>query len=184
MQATVIITILFLAIFIIFSFWYAIDVIISQFKHMPPMVPSSHRLRNAVISEINKNFSQMRTVLDVGSCYGGMARRIANECPNKDVTAVEKMLHPVMISRMWNLFTHKHYKTIWGDAFEYIKKSDGFDIGISYLLPPVMGKLEAMRNKFKALIVLDFPLPNAKYTRKIELHHDLLGKHLMFVYEN
>ena len=125
----------------------------------------------------------MKTVADIGSCYGGLARRIARECPNKNVIALERMPCPMIISKVGDLFSKKS-KTKWADAFEFIEKSKGYDIGVAYLLPPQMWRVEKLAHKFKVLLILDFPLPNRKSTRAIKLHKTDRMQHMLYVYEN
>ncbi len=175
----------FLVLFVVASFSFGIDFLISRIFNVAPEVPSSRRLRNAVINEIKNNYADKKSVIDIGSCYGGLARKIARNFRNMDVTGVEKMPMPCLVSKMadaWCIGV-PNSKTRFGDAFKFIKKSDGFDIGVTYLLRPMMGQVEELRDKFDVLIVMDFPLPNIEPTRKIKLHFDLLGQHWLYVYE-
>ena len=178
-----------LILFLIINVWVicnCFEGFICLIFHLPPMVPSSKKMRNAIINEINKNYRSMKTVIDIGSCYGGLARRIARECNEKLVIAVERMICPAIISKTSDFFCDikmKKSKTILSNAFKFIKKSDGFDIGVAYLFPTVMKQLEELKHKFKVLIILDFSLPNSKPNKKIKLHEDRLGQHWMYIYE-
>ena len=172
------------AIFGVFAVCYCFDFMIAAMTKTSPEVASGKELRNIVVSEINKNYKNLHSVIDIGSCWGGLARKIARECPGKNVVAVERMPSPAFISTIKDLFSFCNSKTIWGEAIKYIKKSNGFDIGTAYLYPDMMKKLEKHLNKFKVLIVLDFPLPNTKPTRTQKLHHDHLGQHNLYIYEN
>jgi precorrin-6B methylase 2 len=157
---------------------------IAIITNSPLEVASSKKLRTVVISEINKNYNKLHSVIDIGSCWGGLARKITRECHGKQVVAVERMPQPAFISKFLDLFSFCNSKTVWGDAIKYIKKSDGFDIGTAYLCSNMMKKLEKYRKKFKVLIVLDFPLPNTKPTRTRKLQFDHLGQHYLYIYEN
>jgi tRNA A22 N-methylase len=167
----------------VFGTWYLTEFFIGRVVRAAPQVPSSKRLREAVIREINENFPGEKKVIDIGSCYGGLARKIAKECPGTEVVAVERMLLPSTVSKISDFALRRNSKTYWANAFDYIEKSEGFDIGVAYLLTPMMARLEKYKNKFKVLILLDFPLPNTKETRKVKLHRDYLGQHWMYIYE-
>jgi hypothetical protein len=131
-----------IAMFAIYAFWYSIELFIIIVTNASPEVPSVKKLRNVVISEINSHYNDLHTVIDIGSCYGGLARKIARECPGKNVVAVERMPSPAFISTIKDLFSSCNSKTVCGDAIKYIKKSNGFDIGTAYLFPSMMKEIE------------------------------------------
>jgi hypothetical protein len=156
-----------------------------KFSHQAPMIPSSHYLRQAVVTEINTHYKQLVSVLDIGSGYGGLARQISRECPEKSVVAVEKMLFTALCSKMIDRVSRTTSRTIRRDAFDYIEESPGFDIGVAYLFPSMMPAVATVRHKFKVLIVLDFPLPYVTPSRKVKLHKDTFtsAQHWLYIYE-
>ncbi|MCL2331783.1 MAG: hypothetical protein FWC61_04575 [Proteobacteria bacterium] len=179
---------LYLVVFALFDLIFvtlAIEMFAAKVRREAPEVPSSAHLRAAVISEIRKHYSDAKTVLDIGSCYGGMARIIARNFPKMRVLGTERMPLPFTFSKIARIFwREKNVNFRFGDAFRFIKKSDGYDIGTAYLLTPMMPRVESVADKFRVLLVLDFPLPNRRPTRKFKLHKDLLGQHWLYVYEN
>lgn len=180
-----ILTIIFGFIYIIFAGWWMAEFFIGKLLSpgAAPQVPSGRKLREAVVAEINENFPDAKTIIDIGSCYGGLARKIAKARPGAKVVAVERMLLAALISKSADRILRSESKTLWADAFGYMEKSEGFDVGVAYLLTPMMPRLEKLRHKFKTLIVLDFPLPNTKPSREVELHRDVLGQHWLYIYE-
>ncbi|MCL1902045.1 MAG: class I SAM-dependent methyltransferase [Alphaproteobacteria bacterium] len=182
---------LFLAILIIYAIgcvwllFLGIDFFISKIRKVAPEVPSCKRSRDAVLGEIARNYSDMQSVLDIGCCYGGLARKIAARFPKMSVVGIECMPMPYVVAQMSKVFCpRRNIRFVFGDAFRFIKKSDGFDIGIAYLLTPMMRQVEEVADKFKVLLVLDFPLPGRVPARVTKLHKDMLGQHVLYVYEN
>ncbi|MCL1902046.1 MAG: tRNA (guanine-N(7)-)-methyltransferase [Alphaproteobacteria bacterium] len=158
-------------------------------KTRAPEVASPAKLRAAVIKEIAEHYGDYKTVLEIGSCYGGFARAIALANPDKTVDGVEIMPAPFMISKFMKLFRGpKNMNFKFGDAVKFINKSDGYDIGVTWLTTPVMKCIEPVADRFKVLLVLDFPLPGRAPTRVIKLHpveNKLLrlnSHHMLYIY--
>ena len=188
----VIFSIIFMCVGWAVLFLLAFETGISFFSKTAPSLPSQRKMRKAVANEITKHYGNAKTVLDIGSGWGGMARGIARILPGARVIGIEKFLLPFSYSFIiWILFGPRNARFFMGDAFKFINREKGkgngnydFDIGIAYLLTPMMPKVEKVMDKFKVLITLDFPLPNASATRTIKLHKDHLGQHYLYVYEN
>ena len=61
-------------------------------------MPSSIRVRRLIVS-ILSNYSHARTITDLGSAWGGLARRIARAFSDCEVEAVELSRLPILLSR-------------------------------------------------------------------------------------
>jgi hypothetical protein len=168
----------------VLSLLYCAEMIVGAIIGLAPKVQSSRRLRDAVVRELGK--MDFNSVCDIGSGFGGMCERVARAFPSARVFGIEIMPMPFIMSivaRFFGLIPRRvNFKL--GNFFSRVKKSDGFDVGISYQLPNASKRVESeIMDKFKILIVLDFPLPNRAPTRKIKLHRDFLGQHWLYVYE-
>jgi len=182
---------LILYIIVVFIlFWWFVDFLIAWIRRAAPEVPSDSRLRAAVLDQIATHYPNAKSVMDIGCCYGGLTRLVAKRFPKTHVTGVECMPIPFAVAKMSRIVRGpKNCGFVWGDIFKFLAGGDKsgprkFDIGIAYLLPPMMPKIQAVRSHFKVLLVLDFPLPTAKPTRVIPLHKNFMGQHTLYVYEN
>lgn len=158
-------------------------------KKQIPFVASASVLRRAVVAEIKCNYPNAKTICDIGSGYGGLARYVAKSA-DVTVTALENMPFTVFVSCVLSVFSCAKVQNIRCDAFEYLKKyDDGFDIGVAYLGPGVNAKLSDVFDKFRVLIALDVPIPNLKPVRVVDVGHGYTryGRykypHKLFVYE-
>jgi len=177
-----------LAIFVAYMFWDNVERTICLIRRQVPLVPSSRALRDAVIKEIKNHYPSMKTVCDIGSGYGGLARRIAHECDMR-VVALENMTLPALMSKIADKIVRTNSKTIWKDAFKYISESGGFDIAVAYLGPGVNKRLVEVGDKVRVLITLDVPVPGLAAVRIIDLPKGCTRygcekyPHRLFVYE-
>lgn len=182
------IAIFILSVWMVYLFLYNLERIICSVRHQIPFVPSNKDLRNAVIKEIKTHYPNIKTACDIGSGYGGLAREIANKF-NVRVWAFENMPFSAFISKMMDMITGTKSKTILFDAFEYIKKSDGFDIAVAYLGPSVNPRLIELKTKVRVLITLDVPVMGLDAVRTIDLPNGatMYGRekypHRLFIYE-
>lgn len=182
------IAIFILSVWMVYLFLYNLERIICSVRHQIPFVPSNKDLRNAVIKEIKTHYPNIKTACDIGSGYGGLAREIANKF-NVRVWAFENMPFSAFISKMMDMITGTKSKTILCDAFEYIKKSDGFDIAVAYLGPSVNPRLIELKTKVRVLITLDVPVMGLDAVRTIDLPNGatMYGRekypHRLFIYE-
>lgn len=182
------IAIFILSVWMVYLFLYNLERIICSVRHQIPFVPSNKDLRNAVIKEIKTHYPNIKTACDIGSGYGGLAREIANKF-NVRVWALENMPFSAFISKMMDMITGTKSKTILCDAFEYIKKSDGFDIAVAYLGPSVNPRLIELKPKVRVLITLDVPVMGLDAIRTIDLSNGatMYGRekypHRLFIYE-
>ena len=153
-----------------------------------PNLASTAALRDAVVREIKTHYPNMKTACDIGAGYGGLARRIAKEC-DMHVLALENMLFSSFASKALDALTRSKSKTIKSDAFEYLKKSERFDIAVAYLGPGVNAKLADLKGKARVLIALVAPVPGLKPARTIDLpsgwtrYSGARYPHRLFVYE-
>lgn len=159
-------------------------------KHQIPFVASSAKLRRTIVDEINRNYPEYKTVCEIGSGYGGMARAVSRKCGVR-VWALENMPFTYAVARVLDFITGAHrVNTLRVDAFEWLKEYDGvFDIGIAYLGPGVNDRLLDYRDKFRVLLVLDVPVSDITPTRTIDIGggYTRYGRtkypHKLFVYE-
>ena len=177
LQILVVILVCTLWLFIFYIFFS------KKIRNSAPVFPSSRKLRKIVACEIRKNYKNSKNILDIGSGFGGLARKIACENPHHRIYAVEQIYLLVAISRLSNIFSRRKVKFLHADVFEFIKKSRKFDIGVAYLFPPMMPQIEKIRTEFDVLIILDFPLPNVKFSRKIEINKGKLSQRIIYIYE-
>jgi len=154
-----------------------------------PFVPSAYVLRHAVVDEILQNWPLTKTVCDIGSGYGGLARYVSRRC-GVNVVALENMPFTFFIAQIAGLFGGARVTNIYCDAFEYLKQYDGvFDVGVAYLGPGVNNRLIDVMDKFRVLIVLDVPIPNVKPVRVVDVGHGgtrygaRMYPHRLFIYD-
>ena len=179
----------FITVFVIYMFIDSLEQVISHIRHKIPLVPSTWRLRRAVVNEIRTNFPDMHTAVDIGSGYGGMARLIARKCKMK-VIGLENMPFAATVSKIKDHITFTNgVKTIWCDAFEYLRNSDGFDIGIAYMGPGFNEDLHKYADKFQVLITLVIPADGLQPSRVVNLPRGRTryGRHLyphkLYIYD-
>lgn len=158
--------------FEVYVLMYAIEHIRCIYiKKQIPFVPSADVLRVAVANEICKNYPNAKTICDIGSGYGGLARYVARS-GDFTVTALENMPFTFFIARVLSVFSCAKVQNVRCDAFEYLKKYDGvFDVGVAYLGPHVNHRLVDILDKFRVLIVLDAPIPQIKPVRVVDVGH-------------
>ncbi|MDR1826562.1 MAG: hypothetical protein LBQ49_02620 [Rickettsiales bacterium] len=177
-----------LFVYVAWLFFRNAEMIARGLWHQPPFSPSCEPLRDAVVQEIRSSYPNVKTACDIGSGYGGLARRIAKDCGLR-VAALENMPFAATVSMIADWISGGISKTIWCDAFEYVEKSDGFDLAVAYMGPKVAGRLIALRNKIRVLITLDFPVEGLEATRTIivpggyTLYNGVKYPHKLFVYE-
>ncbi|MDR0741287.1 MAG: hypothetical protein LBF28_00750 [Rickettsiales bacterium] len=177
---------LYLAAFIIFDIvilTMGLEQMICFFNKMAPEVPSSAKLRQAIVEQIKADIPDAKTILDIGSGWGTMLRAVAAAFPAAHVTGAEIMPSPYIYSSI-RCGSAKNVEIVFGNVFKHVKKDNRkFDVGIAYLLTPMMKKVQQIRSHFKVLMVLDFPLPDIAPDKKIMLHQDRLGQHCLYVYK-
>ena len=172
----------------LYVFVYGAEYMWCVFHNQIPYVHSSKYLRRAVVSEIKKHFPDATSACDIGAGYGGLARYIARHC-DMSVVALENMPFTVTIARIKNFITHSGIQIIKCDAFEYLKSSPHFSIGVAYLGPSINYRLAEYKKQFDAIITLDVPIEKLKPTRIIDVGHGSTryGRHKyphkLFVYD-
>ena len=153
-----------------------------------PFVSSSKYLRRALVTEIAKHFQNATSLCDIGAGYGGLARYVAQR-RNMSVVALENMPFTITVARLVNFITRSHVQIIKCDAFEYLKSSPRFNIGVAYLGPSVNYRLAKFTNTFDMIITLDVPIERLNPTRIINVGHGVThyGRHKyphkLFVYD-
>lgn len=180
--------IVFIVLLAIYVFITGMEYMWCVFHHQIPYVASSKYLRRALVVEIQKHFSDATSVCDIGAGYGGLARYIARHT-NMSVVALENMPFTITVARIIKFITRSHIKIIKCDAFEYLKSSPRFDIGVAYLGPNVNHRLAELKNKLDVIITFDVPIPKLKPTRTINVGHGVTryGRHTfphkLFIYD-
>lgn len=165
---------------------YSWNVIVSK---KPPFVPAIDTERAAVVQQINLYYPHAKTVLELGSGYGGLARYIARNT-NACVIGVERMPATALISWGLDKLYRANSRTVWGDVFQYLENMGGrADIAVAYMGPNVTSGLIAYSKKFDVLISVDFAVPKIKPRRVIDVcngYTRYAGKkypHRLYVYE-
>ena len=180
-----------IALWIVYLIMFCFEYNMCMIRHQIPFAASNQRHRRAVSDEINTHYANMKTVCDIGSGYGGLARYIARHSKMR-VIGLENMPMTALIAKVGCIFCPRA-KTVWCDAFQYLDTCDGFDIGIAYMGPGVNNMIGKYKNKFRVIITLDVPIENMRPTRTVEIGHGCttygrLGHrrkfpHKLFIYE-
>lgn len=168
--------------FVAILWLHGLGILFAAIKKIAPPVPSVQKLRTAVSDAIATDMGNVKSIVDIGSGWGGMTRVVARRFPSASVTGIEILPLPFVYSRIAGMFV-KNAKIKFGDAFKYLENKK-FDVGITYLLTPEMIQVKKIMSHFKILYVLDFPLPGVNPIRKIKLHKDFLGQHYLYIYKN
>ncbi len=159
------------------------EFIICVARKLSPQVRSGDPMRAAVVGQIREFAPNAKTVIDIGSGFGTMTRSVARAFPCADVIGIEIMPTPYLYSLVRGML-FKNVKLTFGNAFKFLDNyNKKFDVGITYLLTPEMPKVQKYMSRFKVLMVLDFPLPDATPVKTIKLHRDFLGQHYLYVYK-
>jgi len=159
-------------------------------RHQPPLYASANMLRERVIEQIITKYNKSKNICEIGSGFGGLARAIAFST-NAKVYALENMPFSALVSKIADYKSKcKNNKTIWCDAFKYLKNTDiKFDVAVAYLGPTFTSKLYNYRNKFNVLISIDFEIQGTKPTKIIDIGYGYttyMGTrypHKLFIYE-
>ena len=165
---------------------YSWNVIVSK---TPPFVPANSTERAAVVQQINMFYPHAKTVLELGSGYGGLARYIARNT-SAHVVGVERMPGAALISWVLDKLYRVNSRTVWGNIYQYLENMDGrADIAVAYMGPEVTPRLATYSNKFGVLISVDFEIPDISPVRVIDVGNGYTryaGKqypHRLYVYE-
>ena len=158
-------------------------------KRQIPFVASDNKLRMAVINEIKKDYPEYKTMCEIGSGYGGMARAVARGCGMR-VTALENMPFTYFVARVLDFVSGaRGVKTLRVDAFKWLGEYDGvFDIGLAYLGAGVNDRLIDYMHRFRVLFVLDVPMSNMVPVRVVDIgggftrYGDKKYPHKLFIY--
>ena len=156
--------------------------------HKVPIVSSTRCLRRAVVRAINQHYPDARTAYEIGSGYGGLARKMARRC-GLNVTALEYMPVCAWVSHMLDRITFANSKTVRCDAFKYLETAKHVDIAVSYMGPADNDLIIKMHNRFDVLILVDVPVKHTKPTRVIDIGYGgtKIGTtyypHKLYVYE-
>lgn len=184
---------LLIAVFVVLDVWLGVKLVeyiyCAFIRHQPPFVAANKKMRRAVADEILANYRNIKTVCEIGSGHGNLARYIARHCKVR-VFALENMPFSVFVSKLFGMFGPWRCKTVWSDAFDWLDNNkEPVDIAVAYLGPRVMLRLKAYAVKFDVLISLDFEVPGLKPVRTIDVcpgHTVYAGKkypHRLYVYE-
>ena len=165
---------------------YSWNVIVSK---TPPFVPANSIERAAVAQQINMFYPHAKTVLELGSGYGGLVRYIARHT-SAHVVGVERMPGTALISWVLDKLYRGNSRTVWGNIYQYLEYMHGqADIAVAYMGPEVMAGLVRYANKFNVLISVDFEIPEIKTVRVVDVCDGCTryrGKkypHRLFIYE-
>ncbi len=159
------------AIFVTVVYWVFValeHVRCVYYKRQIPFVPSARIQRRAVVSEIRQHYPHMKTVCEIGSGYGGLARCVARRC-KMDVVALENMPFTYFVARLADFIFLSRVQTRQLDAFAHLDTGARYDIGVAYLGPGVNPRLAKYSKNFKVLITLDVPVVGLTPVRVVPL---------------
>lgn len=164
--------------------------VVSTYRLKAPPMPSSPEVREAVCKIIKKYLNQ-GSIADLGSGWGGLARKIAGKFPDNHVRGVEGSLFPFLfcwISRLMrkgkspefmfrNFMKPKILRRIISDT----------DIFLSYLSPIHMLRLKELLTIFeesgsmnKYYISIVFAFPGLAPVEVIEVNDTLRSRILVY----
>ena len=179
-----------LVIGIAYAFFFYIERMASLQRKCYPYVHSVGWLRRAVVADINAHYPHAATAVEIGSGYGGMARKMARQCGLR-VVALENMPMSAALSKCGDWITRANCRTHWCDAFDYLSRCETFDIAVAYLGPGEYERVAGYHDKFRVLITMDAPVAGLTPVRVVDVGHGYtryaLGRvkmpHRLFVYE-
>jgi len=176
--------IIFLLVFNIIIWLIAAEQVFCILRNIAPSISAGPKSRNAVIKQIQQEFPNAKTILDIGSGWGTLACNIAKKFPDAKVSGIEIMYAPFVFSAIRSWF-YKNVKFVRTDAFKYLNKtSDKFDVGVTFLLSCEMVDVKKLLSRFKILIAVDFALPeDIKPYKIIKLNRGLTKQHWLYVYK-
>jgi len=155
----------------------------------PPNVTSSKWMMLKVVEQINTYYSGAKSICDIGSGFGYMARFVAKHT-KANVVGLENVGFSAFVSNILNMFCFGKVKTIKCDAYEYLAKTKKvFDVGIAYLGPLEVQNLKKYKQKMRVLICLDFEIKDLKPVRIIDVGHGCTRfnykkyPHKLFIYK-
>ena len=162
----------------------------ANIRFQPPLVSSTRKLRQYVINQIRTNYPNAKTICEIGSGFGGLARVIARNT-DANVYALENMPFSALVSKILDLASYcKGNKTIWCDAFKYLDNTpQKFDVAVAFLGPTLTPKIYKYKNKIDVLISLDFEIPKLKPKYVLDIGHGctvykkIEYPHKLFIYE-
>lgn len=181
------------AAFILLDLWLAIGwleyFVCAVILRQPPFVACTRKMCRVVSDQILTYYPDAKTVCEIGSGHGGLARHIARRAGVR-VDAVENMPFSVFVSRVSCALFGWRCRTIWADAFEWLARPGvSYDIGVAYLGPTLTPRLAKYKKKFRVFISLDFELPGLVPVRVIDMgagytrYKNKMYPHRLFVYE-
>lgn len=168
--------------------WNSAHRFVCTIRGQVPLVSSARALRRAVVAEILAHYPDMKTACDIGSGFGGLARKMSRKC-NLRVDALENMPLPVAVSWAADKLTRANCRTIWCDAFAHIQRAGKYDIAVAYLGPNTNKRLATLRGRVRVLISLAVPVPGLRAVREVAIgsgytrYGKLRFPHKIFIYE-
>lgn len=121
-----------------------ISLFFSVFRLGVPPMPSSKGMREKVVEELGQ-YENHRSIVDLGSGWGGLAARIAVAYPHRRVTGIELAPVPYLFSRLLHERRRDNLTFRRGDFRELEPEDD--TIYVAYLSPMAM---ETLRRRFEA----------------------------------
>lgn len=158
-------------------------------KKQPPLVCSTKYMRNQVLLAINKYYPDAKTICEIGSGTGGLARLLARKT-SADVYGLENVWGPALLSKFLDFIYGSKSKTVLCDAWQYLGQTDKkFDVAVAYLGPSAAQKIVDYKDKIDILISMDFELQDMKPIRTIDIGHGItvynrkVYPHKLFIYK-
>jgi hypothetical protein len=101
-------------------------------------MPSSRSLRR-LVTDVLREYAEVPTVVDLGSGWGGLARRVARSLPQRRVVAIEHSRVPLLVSRMVSGRVYSNLEHNRADIYEL--PLSGGTAYVCYLSGPGMRRL-------------------------------------------
>lgn len=138
----------------------------SFFLHVPP-VSTQSKVRAAALDLLKGETP--KTIAELGSGWGGMAKKLADTYPAAQVTGYEKSILPYLWSRL--TVQRPNLKIRYANIFEADLRDT--DVVFSYLAPVLMkqlsSKLDAEMKNGACLVTASFPLPEKPPEKQLKV---------------
>ncbi len=154
----------------LFLFFIGTTIILSIIRGIIPPMPSTPPVVNEIIKTIKENDITNKPIYEIGSGYGYMLFRLANNFPNRKIIGFEISLFAYITSSFLCFISRrKNIKIIYGNAFKKIKDDNiQMECCVAYLCSAKGINIE-MENIYKnhitnMLILNTYPLETTSPT--------------------
>lgn len=140
-------------------FLFSLSLIFGVLRYGAPPMPSSPMLRKSVLNALQAVALPPGALLDVGSGWGGLARRMARQFPERSVAGVEPLLIPYCFSVLvQKLLGPSNLSFRWGYA--RAQDAEGAAAVVLYLGPKATRRVAPLFLGQCLLVSAFFKLPD------------------------